>query len=99
MSSRRLLLLLEHIDDEGPFKTATRGGRWSLRMQMAAETANEAYRFRASYHAAHSTDDNDVRFDPPEFIDPVIAEARAELEKVEAEIAAQTQPELEDAGW
>lgn len=70
-------------------------------MQMAAESVNEQYRFRASYHAAHSTDEHDVRFDPEPFyfVDPVVVKARAELEAVEAEIAEQTVPELSDAGW
>lgn len=100
MSSRRLLILLEKMPEESEFKRVVeRGGRWSLKTQILAETVNEAYRFRASYHAAHSTDDNDVRFEPPEFVDPVVAEARAEQERAEAEVAAQTEPELADAGW
>jgi hypothetical protein len=101
LSSRRLLVLLEHLPEDGAFKTATRGGRWSLAQQIAAEGVNEQYRMRASYHAAHSTDDNDVRFDPTdyEFVDPVIAQARAEAEAAESAISAQTEPELADAGW
>lgn len=102
LSSRRLLVLLEHMPEESEFKRiAERGGRWSLAQQIAAEGVNEQYRMRASYHAAHSTDDNDVRFDPTdyEFVDPVIAQARAEAEAAEAEISAQTEPELADAGW
>ena len=101
LSSRRLLLLLEHLPDDSAVKTAARGGRWSDWKRMLAEVANEAYRFRASYHAVHSTEDNDVRFDPSrvEFVDPVVAEVRAELERAEAEVAAQTEPDLADAGW
>ena len=101
LSSRRLLAVLEHLPDDSAVKTAARGGRWTDWKQMLAEVANEAYRFRASYHAAHSTDDNDVRFDPTpfEFVDPVVAEVRAEVERAEAEVAAQTEPDLADAGW
>jgi hypothetical protein len=102
LSSRRLLILLEHMPEESEFKrVAERGGRWSIKNQMQAESVNEQYRMRASYHAAHSTDDNDVRFDPTdyEFVDPVVARARAEQEAAEAEISAQTEPELADAGW
>ena len=69
--------------------------------RMLAESVNEQLRMRASYHAAHSTDECDVRFDPSDYylVDPVERKAQAELEAVEAEIAAQTEPELEAAGW
>lgn len=101
LSSRRLLILIDKLPEESELKTANRGGRWTLAMQMAAESVNEQYRLRASYHAAHSTDEVDVRFDPEPwfFVDPVVAAARAELEAAEAEIAEQTVPELADAGW
>lgn len=101
LSSYELLYILEFLPEDSAFKTAARGGRWPLTTLMAAETLNEAYRFRASYHAAHSTDENDVRFDPTDwlFIDPVVAQAEAEQERAEAAIAAQTEPELTEAGW
>lgn len=101
LSSRRLLVLADRLPDKSEVKTAARGGRWPIETQMLSEIANEGLRLRASYHAAHSTDENDVRFDPEPFyfVDPVIAKARAELEAVEAEIAEQTVPELSDAGW
>lgn len=93
--------MVDKLPDTSELKTAARGGVWDIKTRMLSEIANESYRFRASYHAAHSTNENDVRFDPTEweFVDPVIAAARAELEAAEAEIAEQTVPELADAGW
>lgn len=101
LSSRRLLVLIDKLPEESDLKTAARGGRWPEWKQMLANVFNEQVDMRASYHAAHSTDECDVRFDPSDYylIDPVIAKARAEREAVEAEIAAQTEPELADAGW
>lgn len=68
---------------------------------MLAEIANESYRFRSSYHAVHSTDENDARFDPTEFmfLDPVQEREREEEKQREAELSAKTDPELADAGW
>ncbi|MCG7596362.1 hypothetical protein [Mycobacterium sp. PSTR-4-N] len=56
---------------------------------------------RASYHAAHSTEENDVRFDPEPwfFVDPVDVRLRREAEELEAAQAAETEPELAEAGW
>lgn len=91
LSSRRLLAFLERSSEDGAFKTAAeRGGRWPSWMQMLKELTNEAYRFRASFHAANSTTDNDARFDPTpfEFVDPVDQEAAAKVE-AEKESAAQ----------
>lgn len=101
LSSRRLLALADRLPDKSEVKTAARGGRWPIETQMLANIFNEQVDMRASYHAAHSTDEVDVRFDPSDYylLDPVVRKARAELEAVEAEIAEQTVPELSDAGW
>lgn len=102
LSSRRLLNLLEHMPEESECKRVIeRGGQWDIRTQIAAMSYNEQVDMRASYHAAHSTDECDVRFDPSEYyiIDPVIAELRAEQEQAEAAISAQTEPDLAEAGW
>jgi hypothetical protein len=47
-------------------------------------------RFRASFHAANSTDDNDARFDPSPFfyLDPVDLKAKAEREEQESRAVA-----------
>lgn len=97
-----MLVLLEKLPDDSEFKTAAeRGGRWPEWKQMLAEIANEAYRFRASYHAVHSTEEHDASFDPSpwEFVDPVTRREQAEREQREAERSAQTEPELTEAGW
>lgn len=90
LSSRRLLDILEFLPDDGAFKTATRDGQWSMKMQIAAASLNEQFRMRASYHAAHSTKECDVRFDPSELyvIDPAVrglrdAEAKSAAEEVQ----------------
>lgn len=95
-------MLLDKLPDDSEYKTAAeRGGRWPLAMELAAESYKEQLRFRASFHAANSTDDNDARFDPEPYfyLDPVDLKAKAEQERREAEQAAQTEPELAEAGW
>lgn len=82
LSSYELLTYLEFMDEEGAFKTdAERGGAWPTWQQMLAESTNEAYRFRASYHMVSSRGESS--FDPSdfEFIDPVI---RAQRERAAA---------------
>lgn len=102
LSSSELLDYLRYLDEESAFKAdAERGGRWPDWKQMLAEGTNEGYRFRASYHATHSSEEHDVRFDPSEleFVDPAVRKLRDEEERREAEQHSQTDPELADAGW
>ena len=69
---------------------------------MLAEAANAQYRSLAWYLAFHSTDETgDLSFDPAdyEFVDPAVREQRDEAEKRAAEQAAETEPELVEAGW
>lgn len=96
LSSGELLDYLEFMDDEGAFKTALRGGRWPDWKQMLAETTNEAYRLRASYHAAHSTPDVDARFDPEPlyFIGPGLREAYEAVAEQEAQAAVDFNAEI-----
>lgn len=84
------------MDEEGAFKTAGRGGRWPDWKTMLAESVNEQYRMRASYHAAHSTDDNDVRFDPAKWyvLDPVDRELRSKAAEEEAKDVQQSVDEF-----
>ena len=76
MSSRRLLVLLEHLPDESAFKTAVRGGRMSRGQRVLEEQLNEQLRLRASYEyvASHG----EVEWDASEFawLDPVDAVER-----------------------
>lgn len=92
LDSARLLVLLEYMNEDGAFKTAGRGGRWPDWKAMIAESVNEQYRMRASYHAAHSTKENDVRFDPAKWyvLDPVDRELRSKAAEVEAEEVQQS---------
>lgn len=101
LSSSELIDYLEFLDDDGAFKTAARGGRWPDWKQMLAEAVNEQYRLRAWYLAFKSTEDNDYTFDPSEheFVDPALQKLRDEQEARDAQLAAQTEPELAEAGW
>ena len=54
LSSRKLLVLLEHLPDTSEFKTAAeRGGDWTIHQHMQKVIANELLYLRAGYHAVH----------------------------------------------
>lgn len=53
MSSYELLELLEHMDDDGAFKRAARGGEYSEGEQVWRHLANEISKLRAGFHAVH----------------------------------------------
>lgn len=100
LSSYELLELLEHLPEDSAFKSAAeRGGRWPDWKSMLSECVNEAYRFRALY--LHTRYGDDVSFDPAEYewLDPVSRRERLEAAAVDEAKAAQTEPELADAGW
>ncbi len=99
LSSRRLLVILDTADGDGPFKTAAdRDGRWPDWKQMLAELTNEAYRMRSSFFAVNS-EDGAARFDttPLEFVDPVDERLRAEREAEKEKQAQQSQSDFESA--
>ncbi len=86
LSSYELLYLVEHLPPESAFKTqAERGGRWPVQWQMLAEIANESYRLRSSYQAVNS-EGGSAAFDTAdiEFIDPVDAAARRDIDGLTA---------------
>lgn len=90
-------MLLENLPDESRYKTVSeRGGRLPPALEIAAKGLNEQYRMRASFHAAHSTPDNDARFDPEPFfyLDPVDRAAVAEREAEEAKAVEQFNAEM-----
>lgn len=102
LSSRRLLTLLEHLPEDSEFKTAAeRGGRWPEWKTMLARSVNMQTHQLAWYLAMHSSGDVDLRFDPDPLllIDPVDMARKQEQEQAEQEQAAQTEPELAEAGW
>lgn len=78
MSSRRLLIVLQHLPDESAFKTAVRGGRQTRAQRIHEEIFNEALRLRASYETIASH--GQVSWDAADFawLDPVDARERAE---------------------
>jgi hypothetical protein len=95
LSSRRLLVLLRWLPDDSAYK---REGGYTEAEYMLAETHNEIARLRASYHVVNGGED--AAYEPFEFVDPRIAEARAEaaaLEDVEAE--EDTEDFYKDMGW
>jgi len=85
MSSRRLLIVLQHLPEDWAFKTAVRGGRQSRSQRVLEEQLNEQYRLRASYEAVASH--GEVSWDPSDFAwyDPIDARERAEQQVAEAE--------------
>lgn len=83
MSSRRLLVLLRHAPELGPYKKALREGGWSEFEQMLAEIHKELALYRASYYAG-----TDNRYTPKVFVNPVDRE-RLHTETVETEDAVE----------
>lgn len=69
MSSRRLLVLLRHAPESGPYDKALRGGRQARSERVAEEHFNETARLRASFHAAHGGED--AAYEPFILSDPV----------------------------
>ena len=51
MSSRRLLILLEHLPEDSAFKIAYREGDWPLQSQLATGTLNEIKAMRSDLYA------------------------------------------------
>jgi len=51
MSSRRLLLLIERLPEDGSFKRALRGDDWDFKTYLAAATLNETKALRADLRA------------------------------------------------
>lgn len=94
-------MVLDKLPDTSAYKTARRGGRLTPDQLVQYEIHNEILRLRSGYWAVHSTEENDVRFDPRDYqlADPVDLRLRAEAEDRDAELAAQTETELADAGW
>lgn len=84
LSSRRLLVLLEGLDDEGRYKKATRGGRQTRKERVQEETYNEIAILRSSYHTVN-TEDGKGYYEPAILRDPVdeAEKARRDAEKAE----------------
>lgn len=83
LSSRRLMVVLQHLADDSAFKThAVRRGRQTRSQRVHEETLNELLRLRSSYEAVASQ--GKVAWNPADFAwtDPVdeleVARRRAE---------------------
>lgn len=95
MSSRRLLVLLEHAPELGPFKKALRGGSWPEYMQILAKIHEELALYRASYYVG-----GENQYTPKVFLDPSERE-RVQAEQAEAEQALEESQEdmAAELGW
>lgn len=76
MSSRRLLVLLRHAREFGPYRTALRAGAWPLWVRMLQEIHKELALSRASRYVG-----TDYEYEPQVFVSPAeVAEHVAEEE-------------------
>lgn len=82
LSSRRLCVLLMHLDPYSSFKTSQRGGYLPERDLVLYETHNELAKLRAAYYAVKGGEES--KYEPFAFIDPVRRIER-ELEQGEVE--------------
>lgn len=80
MSSYELLELVEHLPDDGAFKAAARGGRWTLEQATLAEVFNEIARLRASVHAVAGG--RSAAYEPARITDPAALVEQVETEAV-----------------
>lgn len=76
MSSRKLLVLLEHSSENGPYRRAVNGGDWPTWMQMLKEIHKEQALSRASRYVGTPHE-----YQPQVFVSPV---ERAEQEAADA---------------
>lgn len=85
LSSRRLLVIIEGLEDEGRYKKAARGGRQTRAERVAEELYNEVAILRASYFTVN-TADGEGHYEPAILRDPVdeAEQARRDAEKAEA---------------
>lgn len=73
MSSRRLLVLLKHARETGPYMQALRDGGWPPVTKILAEVHKELALYRASKYAG-----GDNEYAPLIFVDPVTVKREAE---------------------
>lgn len=73
MSSRKLLVLLRHPRENGPYMAALRDGGWSTQTKMLAEIHKELALYRASKYAGGENE-----YSPMVFVDPLEAKQQAE---------------------
>lgn len=99
MGSYELLELIEHLPDDGAFKTAVRGD-WDEKTYMLAATHNVLERLLAGYYAVHCSGDDDTEYEP--FLLRSPAELKEEATARAAEEVEQRQDDelfYADMGW
>nr|WP_156772866.1 hypothetical protein [Mycobacterium gordonae] len=95
MSSRRLLVLLEHAPEDGPYKLALHNRPWPEYMQILAETHKELALYRASHYVG-----GENQYTPKVFLDPVEREkAHAAALANEAAIEEAQDDMADELGW
>lgn len=86
---------VEFPPEQGALARALRGGCWPIWQQMMAETVNEAYRFRSSYHTVNGGAEASFDTSELEFIDPAVQAARERFAEAVAEERRQEQQDFE----
>ncbi len=70
LSSRRLLVLVQHLPDKSSTKTGVRGGDWDLDRHIAAGIYNVCDKLLEGYSQVHSDPDNPSSYEAFAFISP-----------------------------
>lgn len=95
MSSRRLLVLLKHPRENGPYARALRDGGWPPATKMLAEIHKELALYRAAKYAG-----GDNEYSPLIFVDPLEAKQRAAEAEQQAEFRKEAEANIfADFGW
>lgn len=84
MSSRKLLVLLEHAPETGPYKTALRDGNWPEWVKILANIHKELALYRAAKYVGGPNE-----YIPNVFLDPIervdrFNEAQQEQQELES---------------
>jgi hypothetical protein len=98
LSSRRLLVLIDKLDDESAYRTALRGGYWSEKQLIQAEIYNELALLRSAYFTVNGPEGSG--YEPFQFVDPIVRIEKAIEQHAEDEEAEQAEEQYyRDMGW
>ena len=89
MSSRRLLVLLRHAPERGPYKTALRDGDWPEEVKILAELHKETAMNRAAKYAGGKHE-----YRPTVFLSPVERREIAAEKAADEEFAEEARESL-----
>lgn len=90
--TRTRSISVDFAPEDGAVAKAMRGGRWSERELIVAETFNELARLRASYHSVNGGRSHS--YEPHEFEDPTVREAKVNLAAVNAKLQADVEADI-----